>query len=193
MTPITNDQDEALSLAPIQQAKPKRRSTKRQRSKFISALTIKDFNGEKYRVPATADSAAAHRQLLASKVSAVFEQNLDMVLRTGIPLDGKTMADLAKAANTISDMMAAAHKGEAEPAPTTGMSQVGQLASQMMAGAMQGITAGATMSLEDRMARISQLGKRQEKALEKVGERVTKQAEKAKATEVTIEPEQTND
>jgi hypothetical protein len=148
---------------------------------------VRDFNGEKYRVANSAEAAQAQRQLLASKVSTVFENNLDYIVKLGIPLDAKSVADLAKAANTISEMLSAAHKGEPDPVPTTGMSQVGQLASQMMQGAMAGAMQGAQMTMEERLARISQLGKRQEKAIDKAAERMTKQATKA---EVIVEPEQ---
>jgi len=195
--PITQEQalaqsfvpEEALSLAPIQPpvVKAKRKATHKHRRRFIGAITVRDFNGEKYRVANSAEAAQAQRQLLASKVSTVFENNLDYIVKLGIPLDAKSVADLAKAANTISEMLSAAHKGEPDPAPTTGMSQVGQLASQMMQGAMAGAMQGAQMTMEERLARISQLGKRQEKAIDKAAERMTKHATK---TEVVLEPEQ---
>jgi len=181
-----NISDSPLSLAPIVAAKPKRRSLKKKEKKWIAALSVRTDDGKVFRVPVNADSATAQRQLLASKLLSVFDQNVNFILDNHVPMLPKDLSDLAKAGATIAEMNEAAHKGVEGPAPTTGNTQLAQLAHGMMNGAV-GAIQKAQMSMEERLAKIQALGLKQKDAIIVSSERMEKKAETA---QVTIEPEQ---
>lgn len=191
--PITTDQalaqafapEESLSLAPIQ-AKPKRRVFKKTEKRFVNCLSIVTDDKRVFRVPINQESAKAERQLLAAKLMKAYSQNVDFLLNSNLVLEPKALADFMKAGETVSSLVEAAHKGQPVEDVKGGTSAIGVLAGQMLGAAAKGLMEGAGTSLEERMRRISELGKKtQTKAVES-NDRIRAQAKQA---EVTIEPE----
>ena len=190
--PITQEQalaqsfapEEALSLAPIQPAKPKRKSLKKKEKNFVHALTIRAESGQNFRVPINQESAKAERQLLAAKLMKAYSSNVDFLLSSNLVLEPKALSDFMRAGETISSMVEAAHKGEPVEDVKGGTSAIGHLAGQMLGAAAKGLMEGAGMSLQERMDRISQLGKKTQDKIKESDGRI-----RAQAAEVIVEPD----
>jgi len=193
--PITQEQalaqsfapEESLSLAPIQPpvVKSKRRSLRKSEKKFIGALTIRAESGMQFRVPINQDSAKAERQLLAAKLMKAYSQNVDFMLSSNLVLEPKALADFMKAGSLVSEMVEAAHKGTEAPESAVGHSAIGNLAGQMLGAAAKGLMEGAGMSLEERMKKIADLGKKTQHKVEESNNKI-----RAQAKEVIVEQEQ---
>jgi hypothetical protein len=179
----------ALPEGPAVSGKKKRVVRVIREKRFFPAITVKTENGKRFQVPTSPEAAQTQMQLILAKVASVYEFNTQFIIDNQIPMEPKALQDYITAGIKLSELSRAAYEArELPPALGQGGSEVGKLAAQMLGSAMQGAATGmaASMkeSLEERMAKIAELGKKTRAAVKVSGEIMHEKAQEANAIPV---------